>query len=225
MKNRIFLLLLVVPQLILGQNKAKQFDEILVDSQNVQYISDLRSYVSFGSNNIYRNSVLDSVANVRADYFLDVLEETAKKFCLYDLTSAIPKNSTGHTRYFGTPGIFKEPTGCKFPERLPELPKYDLKVRAEVMQQISWRKRSQYEYPTSKLVEMATSAMVKNFGKSYILDGYKLSTAHRNAIKENASGDFGVCTKALISKEWDSLEKEWVYEVVIYNLTVFSRKI
>jgi hypothetical protein len=223
MKNKIFLLLLLVPQLILCQTKSKQFDEIIVDSQNVQYISDLKAYVCFGSNKIFRNSVLDSVATVRADYFLDVLEETAKTFCLYDLTSLIPKNSSGHTRYFGTPNIFKEPSGCKFPERLPELPKYDLKVRAEVMQQISWRKRSQYEYTTKKLVEMATASMIKNFGKNYILDGYKLSTAHRNAIKENASGDFGVCTKALISKEWDNLEKEWVYEVVIYNLTVFSR--
>lgn len=225
MKTNLFLILLLIHQFTLGQNKGKQFDEIIIDSQNTQYISDLRYYVAAGTNKIVRNKFLDSVANIRADYFLDVLEETAETFCLYDLTSLIPKNSTGHTRYFGTPGVFKEPKGCKFPERLPELTRYNLKVKAEVMQQISWRKRSQYEYTTKKLVEMATLAMTKNFGKSYILDGYKLSTAHRNAIRENASGDFGVCTKALISKEWDNLEKEWVYEVVVYNLTVFSKSI
>ncbi len=206
----------------IAQSQIKKFDEVLVDSQNTQYISDLKSYVAFGSNKINRNKALDSVALVRADYFLDVLQETAKNFCLYDLTSQIPKNSMGHTRYFGTPEIFKEPKGCRFPQRLPELPKYDLEVNAEVMQQISWRKRSSYEYTTQKLVEMATSSITNKFGRSYILDGYKLSTAHRNAIKENASGEFGVCTKALVSKEWDSLEREWIYEVVIYNLTVFS---
>lgn len=222
MQKGTILAILFLPIFGFGQTSTKKFDEILVDSQNIQYISDLGSYVAFGSNKISRNSALDSVALVRADYFLDVLQETAKTFCLYDLTSLIPKNSTGHTRYFGNPDIFKEPSGCKFPQRLPELPKYDLEVRAEVMQQISWRKRSSYELSTQKLVEMATTAMTNKFGKSYILDGYKLSTAHRNAIKENASGEFGVCTKALISKEWDSLEKEWVYEVVIYNLTLFS---
>lgn len=207
------------------QAQVKKFDELLVDSENTQYISDLRSYVSFGSNKINRNSALDSVAMVRVDYFLDVLQETAKVFCLYDLASLIPKNSTGHTRYFGTPEIFKEPSGCKFPQRLPKLPKYGLEVKAEVMQQISWRKRSTYEYSTQKLVEMATNAISNKLGKGYILDGYKLSIPHRNAIKENASGEFGVCTKALISKEWDQLEKEWVYEVVIYNLTLFSDRL
>jgi len=222
MKNKILFSFLIAPIFLIGQTPAKKFDEILVESQNSQYILDLNSYVSYGSNKINRNPALDSVALVRADYFLDVLQETAKSFCLYDLTSLIPKNSLGHTRYFGTPEIFKEPSGCKFPERLPDLPKYDLEVKAEVMQQLSWRKRSTYEYTTAKLVEMATSALTKNFGKSYILDGYKLSSPHRNAIKEHASGDFGVCTKALVSKEWDKLEKEWVYEVVIYNLTLFS---
>jgi len=222
MKNKIALVILLLPLICIGQSTTKKFDEVLIDSQNTQYISDLRAFVSYGSNKINRNSALDSVALVRADYFLDVLQETAKTFCLYDLTSLIPKNSTGHTRYFGTPDIFKEPNGCKFPQRLPELPKYDLEVRAEVMQQISWRKRSSYELSSQKLIEMATTSITNKFGKSYILDGYKLSTAHRNAIKENASGEFGVCTKALISKEWDQLEKEWVYEVVIYNLTVFS---
>lgn len=222
MKKLILLSIAFVPLFILGQTNAKKFDEVLVDSQNTQYISDLRAYVSFGSNKITRNYALDSVAMVRADYFLDVLQETAKTFCLYDLTSLIPKNSTGHTRYFGNPQIFKEPRGCRFPERLPELPKYGLDVKAEVMQQISWRKRSSYDYTTQKLVEMATKSMNDKLGKSYILDGYKLSTAHRNAIKENASGEFGVCTKALVSKEWDQLEREWVYEVVIYNLTIFS---
>ena len=222
MKNKILLSFLIVPIFLIGQTPINKFDEVLVESQNSQYILDLNSYVSYRSNKINRNAALDSVALVRADYFLDVLQETAKKFCLYDLTSLIPKNSLGHTRYFGTPEIFKEPSGCKFPQRLPELPKYDLDVKAEIMQQLSWRKRSTYEYTTEKLVEMATASIIKSFGKNYILDGYKASSSHRNAIKEHASGEFGVCTKALVSKEWDKIEKEWVYEVVIYNLTLFS---
>ena len=62
-----------------------------------------------------------------------------------------------------------------------------------------------------------------NICKDFILDGYKESHSHRDAINKYAKGAYGSYTKAIISRKRNELENVWIYEVVIYNLTVFSK--
>jgi len=98
-----------------------------------------------------------------------------------------------------------------------------VKVSAEIMQQTTWTKSSEYKYTDEQLIKMALLAIGNGLGKDFILDGYKESTSHRNAIKNYAKGAYGSCTKAIISRKRNELENVWIYEVVIYNLTVFSK--
>jgi hypothetical protein len=207
---------------LVGHSQRK-FSKVDVDLITSQFSNDLYKYVSYGSYKIYRENFLDSVAEVRTDYFTAVLQETGKKFCLYDLTENISKNSQGHSRYFGNPRLFKEPIGCRYPDPLPLIENKKTKVTAEIMQQTTWTKSSEYQYTDQQLIKMATAAIESNFGKTFIIDGYKESASHRNAIKNYANGAYGTCTKAIISRKRNELEKVWIYEVVIYNLTIFSK--
>ena len=222
MKKQILLSIVLLASIATYSQKTT-FTSCNIDLVTSQFSLDLSSYTSYGSNSINREAFLDSVAEVRANYFSIVLQETGKWFCLYDLTSNIPKDSRGHSRYFGKPELFKEPSWCKYPTPLPLIKERSTKVTAEIMQQTTWTKTTEYKYTDKQLVEKALKAIEKGYGKDFILEGYKKSTSHRNAIKNYARGEYGSCTKAIISKKRNELENTWIYEVVVYNLTVFSK--
>lgn len=196
-----------------------------VDVVTSQFSDDISKYACYGSNKIYRENFLDSVAKVRVNYFSSVLVETGKKISLYNLTNNIPKNSYGHSRYFGNNKLFREPYGYKYPKPLPLIERRGVKVTAEIMQQTAWTKSSEYKYTDYQLINMALMKMENSLGRRFIMDGYKESISHRNAIDNYAKGAYGTYTKAIISRKRDELENVWVYDVVIYNLTVFSKKI
>lgn len=222
MKKQILLLAIFLSCTILNaQNRT--FSSSDADVVTTGFSNDLAKYTAYGSNKIYRENFLDSVAKVRTNYFANVLIETGKRFSLYDLTENIPTNSYGHSRYFGNNKLFSEPSGCKYPEPLPLIETRNVKVTAEIMQQTTWTKSSEYKYNDAQLIKMALLAMENGLGKDFILDGYKESTSHRNAIKNYAKGAYGSYTKAIISRKRNELDNVWIYEVVIYNLTVFSK--
>jgi hypothetical protein len=222
MKKQILLLIVLLASVATYSQKPT-FTSCNIDIATSRFSSDLSYYTSYGSNSIQREKFLDSVAEVRVNYFYSVLQETGKSFCLYDLTSNIPKDSRGHSRYFGKPELFKEPSWCKYPTPLPLIKERSTKVTAEIMQQTTWTKTTEYKYTDEQLIDKALSAMEKGYGKDFILAGYKKSTSHRNAIKNYAKGAYGSCTKAIISKKRNELENVWIYEVVVYNLTIFSK--
>lgn len=222
MKKQILFLLVFLSCMIL-QAQNRTFSSFDVDGVTTVFSNDLSKYVSYGSNKIYREEFLDSVAKVRVNYFSSVLIETGRRFSLSSLTENIPSNRYGHSRYFGNNKLFKEPTGCRYPEPLPLIENRKVKVSAEIMQQTTWTKSSEYKYTDEQLIKMSLLAIGNGLGKDFILDGYKESSSHRNAIKNYAKGAYGSCTKAIISRKRNELENVWIYEVVIYNLTVFSK--
>lgn len=222
MKKQILLLIVLLASVATYSQKVT-LSSSDIELATSKFGSGLAVYTSYGSNSIYRETYLDSVAEIRLDYFSAVLQETGKKFSLYDLTSNITGDSRGHSRYFGKPELFKEPSWCKYPTPLPLIKEKSTKVTAEIMQQTTWTKTSEYKYNDEQLIEKALKAIENGYGKNFILDGYKKSTSHRNAIKNYAKGAYGSCTKAIISRRRNELENVWIYEVVIYNLTVFSK--
>lgn len=222
MKKQILLLAVFLScTLLYAQNRT--FSSSDVDIATMGFSNDLSMYTSYGSNEIHREHFLDSVAKVRVNYFSSVLIETGRRFSLCSLVENIPANNYGHSRYFGNDKLFKEPSGCRYPNPLPLIENVNTKVTAEIMQQTSWTKSSEYKYTDTQLIKMALLAIGNKFGKDFILDGYKESSSHRDAIKKYAKGAYGSYTKAIISRKRNELENVWIYEVVIYNLTVFSK--
>jgi len=222
MKRQILLLSVFLScTLLYAQNRT--FSSSDVDIVTMGFSKDLSTYTSSGYNKIYRENFLDSVAKVRVDYFSDVLIETGRRFSLCDLVGNIPPNNYGHSRYFGNNRLFKEPSGFRYPNPLPLVENRKVKVSAEIMQQTTWTKSSEYKYTDAQLIKMALYAIGNKFGKDFILDGYKESHSHRGAINKYAKGAYGSYTKAIISRKRNELENVWIYEVVIYNLTVFSK--
>lgn len=190
-----------------------------------KFYNDLEQYSKINGNKIKRASYIDSVAFSRLSYFSELLKENGKEYDLFELTDSIPKNHSGHSRFFNKPNTFKEPYGIVYPEPLPALHHKNKKVCGEIMQQTCWKKSSEILYSKEKLIEMASKAFNNQLGSDYILNGYKLSKSHKKVIDEYGLGLVGTATVAIISIKKSKNETKWHYEVIFYNLTVFSKNL
>lgn len=190
-----------------------------------QFYSDLAEYSNNNGNNLLRADFLDRAAVSRLRYFCELLQENGKQHSLFDLTDSIPKNDSGHSRFYNKPSLFKEPIGIIYPEPLPILLSEKTKICAEIMQQTSWKKTSGTLYNIEKLVEMAVNAFNNQLGLNFIMNGYRGSKSHKKAIDDYGRGLIGTATFAIVSIKKNKIETKWSYEVIIYNLTVFSKKL
>ena len=230
MKNIKHLIVYLFLVASLTLNAQVTFSEYAIPDEELILRKDLESHVKKYSHIIQRDRSLDSLAEIRVDYFLSVLEETSKKpgMSLYSILgggtgkSKIAEGSRGHDRYFGDPVFFKEPIGCRYPIWNPKLHQKDLKVNAEIFQTsgvIFTRESSQSEI---NLIKRYLDKYKSEYTSKYLINNYLESSDHSNAIRKYGDGKYGICTRVMCSKRWDRVEKVWVYEMVLFNLVIFS---
>ena len=84
MKNKILAILILFG---ISINSQITFSRYEIPKEEAALCSDLENHVKKFSNYIQRNKRLDSVAKIRAKYFVSVLEETSriKKMSLYTI--------------------------------------------------------------------------------------------------------------------------------------------
>jgi hypothetical protein len=226
-KYIILLLLLTISTLSYSQIT---FSEYSVANEESTLRKDLELHVRKFSNLIESDKSLDSLAEIRVDYFLSVLEETAKRDgnSLYAILgggtgkSKISGGQKGHDRYFGDSVFFREPAGCRYPIWNPKLINKNLKINAEIFQSsgmIFVRENSNSEI---NLIKRYLDKYKLEYTSRYLINNYLISSEHSNAIRKYGDGKYGICTRVLCSKKWDRVEKVWVYEIVLFNLIVFS---
>jgi hypothetical protein len=224
MKTRI----IILTAIILGINvdlyaQKIVYTRVSASAEDSQFRLDLEEYARNASHKLTRSASLDSVAEIRVNYFLDVMQATGNKSGLVDMCNNIPAGRKGHLRYFGNQQFFIEPSGCRYTDPLGILPKKHIKINAEIMENMAWRTSSPYQYTDNKVIEIFTDKIRRSFGdKRYILINYRKSSDHNSAIVNYGDGEYGSCTKMIISRKWDTIGKEWDYEIVLYNLVVFS---
>lgn len=201
----------------------KQFSVSQHDSLNLDFGLDLNQYVAtLGRGSLDRNSNLDSFAHLRTSYFISVLRSSAQNMDLKELVGHIPSGQKAHRQFFSVPEIFSSPPDAKYPPSLPFLPQLKVQVQAEVMQESVYFLQTRRIYSDQDLLEKAIQDLAEHYTEDFILEGYKSSPSHHQAIKIYARKKFGSSTQYLISKEWKKSQKVWKYEVLVYSLAVFS---
>jgi len=69
--------------------------------------------------------------------------------------------------------------------------------------------------------------MVENYNvdklSHKIIDSYQHSHSHNKIIKEKGNGEYGTSTVVIISEE-KLANGKWLYELMIRNLVVFTKK-
>lgn len=227
MKYNIAILLLIVSTTLYSQTT---FVKYAIPEEEAVLCKNLEAHVKNFSHTIQRDKSLDSLAEIRVNYFISVLQETAKQpgTSLYailggsDKKSKVSSGSKGHDRYFGDPLFFKEPSGCRYPIWNPQIKSKDLKVNAEIFQLSGGMFTRQYSNSELSLVKKYLEKYEIEYGEKYLLKNYLASGDHSRAIQYYGDGKYGVCTRVLCSKRWDNVENVWVYELVLFNLVVFS---
>jgi hypothetical protein len=230
MKNIKHLIVYLFLVASLTLNAQVTFSEYAIPDEELILRKDLESHVKKYSHIIQRDRSLDSLAEIRVNYFLSVLEETSKKpgMSLYGIMgggsgkSKISEGSGGHDRYFGDPIFFKEPVGLKYPIWNPKLPKMNIKVNAEIFQASGVIFTRENSHSEISLISRYLDKYKSEYTTKFMINNYLESRNHSNAIKKYGDGKYGICTRVLCSKKWDKVEKVWIYEMVLFNLVIFS---
>jgi hypothetical protein len=230
MKTRINIILALVFVVSTGAYSQTTFTKCAIPEEEAIFRTDLETHEKSFSHTIQRDGSLDSLAEIRVNYFISVLQETSKQpgTSLYAILSneekrsRIPGGERGHDRYFGDPTFFKEPSGCRYPIWNPRVPYKQLKVNAEIFQVSGGAFRREYSNGELELIKKYIEKYKTQYTKRYLINNYLNSGDHAKAIRNQGDGKYGMCTRVLISKKWDKVERVWVYELVIFNLVVFS---
>jgi len=183
----------------------------------------IKSYAKDMDHRLVLTGGLNELASLRLDYFLSVIMETSRKKSIDQIFDLIPQNTSAHYRYFGSPKKFKEPCCISYPEPLVDLLKDGVSVQAEIMQENYWGQTSKSELSDNQIARMAIEKIAQDYGRDYILEGYKQSPHHNSIIVKYGEGKYGTSTKILISKKFNTVLKVWEYEVVIANCSLFSK--
>ena len=191
---------------------------------SLPYINDkidscLDAYSHEGSKDLIRNSVLDSCARARADYFLDVIElnsMSGKSFS--EMLDSISYGASAHTEVFGNPGYFKKPQ-TTYPIPFKTVKSIGVRTKGEIMQEIVWEGQYNQKQKPNEVVKDAVKAITGPV-HDHILKGYKASPSHNSIIQKWGDGKFGTSTRVLVYQ----IQKGnvWFYQVMIYNVAVFS---
>ncbi len=230
MKTRINIILALVFAVSTGAYSQTTFTKFAIPEEEAIFRKDLETHVQRFSHSIKRDGSLDSLAEIRANYFLSVLQETSKQpgtsllsiLGSEEKRSKIPEGERGHDRYFGDPTFFKEPTGCRYPIWNPTVLHKRIRVNAEIFQQSGYSFRREYSNGEIEVVRKYLEKYKAQYTKRYLINNYLKSGDHAKAIRNQGDGKYGMCTRVLVSKKWDKVDRVWVYEMVIFNLVVFS---
>jgi len=228
MKKLLLILSIIFSVTLFGQQN-KIYYILDLDPINDSISKRIESYVSIFSHDLDRNSALDNRAKIRNSYFISVIQQTSNTGEPFSsMVDSIQKGKKGHTECFGKPNYF-EPAQVKYPEMFPILSEQNLKVKGEIMYQVSWSDVLD-ERQTSKtqLVQKAVKDIKKYYGvdriSEKVLERYQGSKSHNDIIKERGNGEYGSSTMVIISEKKLSNGK-WSYEIMIRNLIIFTEPI
>jgi hypothetical protein len=205
------------------------FYKYRANTVNSEFSRILESYVKSFSHTIQRSEFLDERAKLRTDYFLAVLEKKLNEdVTLSEVVHHIPHGSEGHHEQFGTPEYFPKPDSTKYLESLPRFTERHIIIDGEVMQQISWKiNRKERVTDKKKLcseeLESLPAYLSTSIEKS-LLESYENSPSHLRVIRNYGDGDYGMSTRIMVIEKQNS-NGTWSYEMVLYNLVVFSSPI
>jgi len=230
MKNKILAILILFG---ISINSQTTFSRYEIPKEEAALCLDLENHVKKFSNYIQRNKRLDSIAKIRAKYFVSVLEETSriKKMSLYTILGSdgsenkIPRGSKGHDRYFGNSEFFSEPLDYTYPIWNPRIKSENIKVNGEIFQISCGRFFRDSPNLDTQVMKRYLEKYKYEYGNKYLINNYLKSYDHSNVIKKYGKGEYGTYTLILLSKRWDNLENLWVYEPLIFNIVIFSEPI
>lgn len=189
----------------------------------------LDNYVAGYNHDLNRNAFLDYCAFERANYFISILETTAKSkgLTIWECGEKIPRGTKArkaHKELFGDPDFFVE-SKVPFVKGLRVFKEQNLEVQSEIMVPIFWEGKYSKRKGLQEIIQKAVSFHSKTGSISGdILESYKRSKAHNEAIVEDGNGEFGLSTIILVQETQDE-NGRWIYDVVIYNVVVFCKQI
>ena len=216
MKKMAFILFtLVFSPTLIGQT----FYRYSIPYVNNKIDSCLDAYSHEGSKDLVRHITLDSCARSRADYYLDVIETNSKYGKSFsDMLDSISYGHAAHTELFGNSRYFKKPQ-TTYPIPFKNINSIGVRTKGEIMQEIAWEKTYTEKQKPNEVVKTAVEAIDGPIHE-HIVNGYKQSKSHNDIIKKWGDGKFGTSTRVLVSEK--RVGNNWVYEVMIYNVAVFS---
>lgn len=170
-----------------------------------------------------RKNSLDSVASLRADYFLGVLKSSSSNRTLGELFKTIPNGRKAHFPLFGDSVNFVPPCCIEYTSPLVKIRNEKIYGKAEIMQQILCKENSKERMNSEDVIQKLLKRTADEFGPDFIMDGYKTSSSHDDVIKKYATQNYGTSTKMLISERYDNKLRSWIYQAIIYNSTIFGK--
>jgi hypothetical protein len=192
------------------------------EDENLSYEISKFSRAKDPSSRLGRSPQIDSVALERTDYFISLLSESYDDFDFSSLLGLIPVGKKAHQQFFGRPDVFTEPAGVQYPKNLVFVPSINLKLKAEIMQQAYFSLLTAKKIDSKEIAERALDGFKTDLGNDFMLKSYRKSEDHLRAIILYGKNKMGTSTKALVAKTWVLEKKKWKYEVVIYNVVLFS---
>lgn len=227
MKRIIFIFIF---NLLLGVSNSQYLHErySIVDlkGQTILFDSSIGNYTKNQNiGNLKTNLEVSKLSSDRVFYYLNVILETSRNSSIEKIFDYIPSDSRCHRRLFGNPKIFIEPNGIYYPEPLVDIKGEGIAIQSEIMQQNYWRGTNRKELSNDSIIKIAISKINYDFGRDYILSGYKSSPSHHSMILKYGRGKYGSSTKILIFKKFDPVSEKWIYEVVVSNCTLFTKSL
>jgi hypothetical protein len=209
--------------------------DLLFEKSYVEYVSDF--FVD--ASGISKNKVLDTVSLMRSRYSADVFMASSNETTFTKLLNRMQESRSNneslkslandHSRFFGHPEIFREPSGCSFPDIKdhPVLKRNGMKWSSEIFYQSTYGFYSSMNLKIGEIInkfkDKKTGYNPSNIGK-VILDGYLDSQYHRMAIEKFGNGYFGTRCYYLISKEFDTIKNKWHYDVYMCHSVIMLKK-
>lgn len=238
MRLFIFLLLLSSSTLLSQKQYIYVTDretDLLFEKSYVRYVSDF--FVD--ESGISKNKILDTVSLMRSRYSADVFMASSEKTSFTKLLNRMKESRSNnesleslandHSRFFGHPEIFREPTGCSFPDikNHPVLKRNGMKWSSEIFHQSTYgfysSRNLKIEEIINKFKDEKTGYESSKMGE-VILEGYLSSPHHRMAIEKFGNGNFGTRCYYLISKEFDTVKNKWHYDVYMCHSVIMLKK-
>jgi len=208
---------------LLAAQKSKTFSIFNLEKQTSRFDSSIKLYARKFDHSLERNYALDSIASLRTNYFLKVIEATTQNGSLDEIFDHIPIDKEAHARFFGFPDYFKEPENIVYPEALPDINDIGLYVKSEIQQEEYWYGESETPLQDKEIIKRALKKIQLKFGNDYLLSGYKESKEHNLIIINDGNGKYGSSTKILLSKWFNESKNVWEYETIVMNCTSFSK--
>ncbi len=229
MRNLVILVILTLAYVGANAQTPKYHKAVMYSISNKLDLK-MDSYVSLYRHDLDRIDFLDSCAFERANYYSSVIQETSefRKKTIWESFRMIPDGTNelrAHHELFGDSIYFKRPN-VNYIETFRDFPRSGLRIESEIMQQSYWSGKYKNKMDLGIVLKHSLLRLGDKSGdiESHILNEYIESDSHHKCIIKYGNGKYGISTVALISEsKIDGCY--WKYEVITFNVIVFSKPI